>query len=186
MLAPLKARLDALKSAIIDGCKKAVAAFKEKGPSVLNNLASFFGLKNNLEDWKNDINKIIKRDDAAIAKIETFSAEYHMAGRNIKNMARVAVGKKPIDAAKEAGKLAKTLAAPYKGQRTALKGVRNLVVTVIAKLEQLDTAAEKAMANSAEKKPSLIKDLEDKKRRVELKKRETPTQEYVRTAAAEV
>ena len=103
-VAEVKEQLGELKANIIEGCKSAAAAFKEKGIAALSNLASFFKVRNGLEDWKKNIDSTIRADDRAISKIKAFSAEYHSTGRHLKNMARVAIGKEPIDADKHSCK----------------------------------------------------------------------------------
>jgi hypothetical protein len=185
-VAVVKEQLSELKNNIAEGCKNAIAAFKEKGITALDNIASFFHIKGGLQDWQKNIDGAIKADDKAVAKIEAFASEYHSAGRAIKNMARVAVGKQPIDAKKEAGKLAKTLAAPYKAQKAALTGLRKSIDKAIAKLERLETTAAKQAERTVEKRPSMLAKLNDNKERVEREKRELPTPERTRTQAVEV
>ena len=186
-VAEMKERIGELKNSIVEGCKSAVQAFKDKGIAALNNLASFFKIKNGLEDWNKGIDGIIRTDDKAVAKIEAFSAEYHSAGRAIKNMARVAIGKEPIDAKKEAGKLSKTLAAPYKAQKAVLVKLKGSIENAIKRLEQLgDTAAEKKAERALVKKPSMLEKLAANKERVEQAKRETPIPERAKAQGLEV
>ena len=184
----VKARLDELTISVIKGCKNAVASFKEKGISVLDNLANFFGIKQGLENWKKEINGIIRTDDKAIAKIKSFSAEYHKAGRHLKNMARVAVGKEPLDVKKEAGKLSAIIAAPYKKQKSTLIGLKKSIIKAINKLEQLENTAAtvKQAERTIEKKPSLLERLEANKEKVQQKKLEMPTPERAKAVGAEI
>jgi predicted nuclease with TOPRIM domain len=160
-VAEIKGRLVELKGSIAEGCKNAVAAFKEKGVAALDRLASFFHIKSGLQDWNKRIDSAIKDDDKAVAKIEAFAAEYHSAGRALKNMARVAVGKQPVDAKKEAGRLTKALAAPYRMQKTALIGLKKSIGKAIASLEGLENTAaarrgQRQAERAAAKKPSLL------------------------------
>ena len=175
-VAEVKVQLAELKSSIVESCKNAVAIFKEKGAAALDNLASFFHIKDGTQAWQRSIDGIIKADDKAVAKIEAFAAQYHSAGLAVKNMARVAVGREPLDAKKESGKLAKVIAAPYKAQKTAVTGLRNSLDKVIASLDALDTkTAEKQAERVMEKKPSLLARLEENKARVkEEQEREVP------------
>ena len=183
----VKSRLAELKINIVNSCKSAVDAFKEKGISALNNIASFFGIKKGLDNWKKEIDVMIARDDKTIAKIEAFSVEYHSAGRAIKNMARVAIGKEPLDAKTEAGKLAKAFAAPYKSQKSALISLKKSIEKAIAKLEQLDSiATEKKAERAIEKKPSLLDRLEKNKERVAQAKLDLPTPERAKVQGVEV
>ena len=186
-VAEVKERLTELKQNIAEGCKNAVAAFKEKGISALDKLASFFHVKSGLRDWTKDIDRIIKTDDKAVAKIEAFAAEYHSAGQAVKNMARVLVGREPIDAKREAGKLAKTLAAPYKAQKAVVTKLKKSLGKAIAGLERLEAAAETRREHRAmEKKPSLLGRLEAAKVIAEQMNRDAPERERVKTKGAEL
>jgi hypothetical protein len=159
-----------LKSKIVDGCKNAVAAFKEKGIKALHRIASFFRIKSGLLSIGKSLDTSIKLDNKAIVKIEAFSKEYHKTGRALKNMGRVLIGKEPINTAKESGKLAKVASAPYKADKALLIGMRKTVNKMLAKLEQLEQSASvKRDASTETKKPSMMKRLNDNKERVKQK-----------------
>ena len=181
-VAEIKAQISELKTNIVEGCKNAVAAFKEKGAAVLDNIASFFKIKRGLQVIKNNTEKGIKNCDKAVLKIETFSKEYHTAGRALKNMARMAIGKKPIDAVKESGKLAKTVSAPYKAEKAFLVGVRSQVDKIIAALNDLGKTAEANRSTKAEKpkKPTLAERLEANKKKIAERELEKVPQERVK------
>ena len=158
----IKGQVSSLKSGIVSGCKRAVAAFKSKGISALDNIASFFKIQDGLTSLKHTAEDSIKMDNNAIANIEAFASEYHSAGRAIKNLFRLAAGKQPIDAKKEAGKLAKTVAAPYKAHRAMLAGLNKAITKAAAGLETLENneAAKKA-ERQADKKPSILNQLRE-------------------------
>ena len=153
-------------------------------------MASFFQIKSELQSWSKDIDSAIRADDKAIATIENFANEFHSAGRSIKNMARLVVGKPPIDAKKEAGKLSQAFAAPYKAQKNALTGLKKKITKAVDKLDQLDanTVARQAerMAAVVAKKPSLLNRLKESLALVEEKKREAPVQERIQAKGAEI
>jgi uncharacterized protein YukE len=122
-----------------------------------------------------------------MGKIEAFAKEYHTAGRHIKNMARVIIGKKPIDTAKESGKLAKVFSAPYKAHKSALNGLKKSVDKIIAKLEQLEQSAEtKRNEKIAAKKPTLMERLEANKEKVKQRELEKPIPERSKSKGLEV
>jgi hypothetical protein len=186
-VAEIKGRLGELKTGIADGCKNAVSAFKEKGISALNDLASFFHIKSGLQDRKKDIDAAIRADDRAVAKIEAFANEYHAGGRALKNMARMIAGKEPIDARKEAGKLAKTVAAPYKAQKAALTGLRKAIDKSITAFERLENARQTVkVRDAAAKKPSLLGALQKNAALVDRAKREVPVRQRARHKATEL
>jgi hypothetical protein len=170
----MRERINEIKSAVIDGCKKAVSAFHEKGEAALNNIASFFHIKDSLIEIQKGIDACVCADDQAVAKIEAFSGQYHEAGKAVKNMGRALQGKEAVTDAKPTGKLAKAIEAPYKAERSVLMGLWKATAAAAGKLENLE--------RSAAKKPSLAARLEANKERVEREKRERPVPE--RTAKA--
>jgi hypothetical protein len=186
-VAEVKERLNELKHNIADGCKAAVRAFKEKGVSALDKLASFFHIKSGLRDWNKSIDDIIKTDDKTVAKIESFAAEYHEVGKHFKNMGRLLSGKPPIDAAKEAGKLARAISAPYKAQKSALLGLKKAIGKAMDKLDALETATDNRANRVREpEEPSLLQELAEVRELVEQRKLEIPTPERVKSKAAEL
>lgn len=186
-IAEIKEQLSELKNNIIEGCKNAVKAFKEKGISALNKIASFFRVKKGLQAIKNNAIKSVDNCDKSIAKIEAFAKEYHTAGRHIKNMARVMVGKKPIDTVKESGKLVKVFSAPYKAHKAALNGLKKSVDKAIGKLEQIDQKMEaRQAAKTAAKKPTLMERLDAKKKEIKEREIETPKIDRAKSKGLEV
>jgi hypothetical protein len=185
-VAEVRTQLAELKTNIIEGCKSAVEAFKDRGISALNNLASFFGVKKGLQGWKKDIDGIIKADDKAVARIEAFAAEYHSGTNALKNMGRIIIGREPIDAKKEAGKLAKTLSVPYKAQKTAMTGLRKSLDKAIAKLEQLESTAVKQRKREGDGRPTIAERIANGKERAEQRQLDRPTPERAKTAGLEV
>lgn len=157
-------RLEALKDSIIEGCKNAVAAFKEKGIAALSNLASFFHIRQGLEKVQESMNQNIQQDEQAMKKIATVSAEYHEAGRHVKNIGRTIQGKEAIKEAKPIGRLAKLMQAPYRLDQTcsaAIKRQAVLALESLGKLEQSTVRQREAKATvKGEKKPSVLKNLQ--------------------------
>ena len=189
-VAEIKVQIGELKTNIVEGCKNAVTAFKEKGAAALDKLASFFKIKSGLQSIKNNTVKSTDNCDKAVAKIETFSTEYHKAGRAVKNMARMAIGKKPIDAVKESGKLAKVISAPYKAEKACLLGIRKQVDKMINALDNLEKGVdvkkvEKAVKPKA-RKATLMERLDAKKKEIKERELEKPPTERTKTKGLEV
>lgn len=90
----LRERLVELKQNVIDGCKNAVAVFKEKGIFALDNVARFFQVRPILESMRDTLTKNIQHDDKAIAKIEAVSTEYHQARGHLKTWAVLCLAEK--------------------------------------------------------------------------------------------
>lgn len=173
----LRERLNAVKQNIIDGCKNAVAVFKEQGIAALDNIVQFFKVKPMLESMRDNLNKSIRFDEKAISNIEYVSTEYHEAGRHIKNMALAMAGKEAIQDAKAVGKLAKALEAPFKAERSCLVSMKKNVETALSRLAVLEQAAER--------KPSIQKTMQSLNEQIAREKKDTPTVERPRPSHAE-
>jgi hypothetical protein len=167
----LRDKLGELKHNIIDGCKNALSAFKEKGLSALRNITEFLHIWPGLEAMRNSIDNSIKTDNAVIAKIETVSAEYHEAGRHIKNMGRAMLGKDAIQEARPSGMAAKTFSAPFRAARACNMAVRRCVTAAIGAVERLE---------KTERKPPIMETINKLNSRIEQAKRDAPTLERTR------
>jgi hypothetical protein len=165
-VAEVKERIGELKSAIIDGCKSAVDAFKEKGAVALNNIAKFFHIKGALKAVDKSVTGTIATCDRAMSNIKKFSENYHEVGRGFKNMGLIIVGREPVDEKKENGRLAKAMSAPYKAEKAAMNGIKKAVGATLKGLAQLDASVEARRARRdierkpAERKPGIIGELE--------------------------
>jgi len=167
-----RAALDKLKNNIVDGCKDAVAAFKENGKAALNNLAQFFRLKPALNDLSKSLDSLIKANNNTITKIEGMSKEYHRAGLHVKNFARIFSGKEPVKRIKPNGKLAHLIEAPF-------KTVRAVRVAVKANIDRAATALERMEkeASVREGKPSVLGDMKKYKAQADQTGRMAPARE---------
>ena len=160
----IKNHIAELKANVVEGCKNAVAAFKQKGISALNKLSVFFSIKPALQAINRSCETTVKRCENSIEKIEAFSREYNTAGRALKNMARMLIGKEPIDTPTEIGKLAKALCAPYQAEKVCMEGIRNAADKAMGGLESLEASAEKPKV----KKLSLMGKLAENKVKIRL------------------
>ena len=171
-------KLNELKQNVIDGCKNAVAAFKEKGISALDNVARFFKVRPILEAMRNELDSNIKFDDKAISKIEDISTEYHEAGRHLKNMGRAMLGKEATQEVKPQGKLAAVISAPFRAERSQFAAMKKSVENTISSISRLEDRA-------AERKPSIKEALAVHGEKVEQAKKDAPTVDRPRPANAE-
>ena len=174
----LREQLAELKQNVVEGCKNAVADFKEKGISALDNVARFFKVRPILESMRNTLTKDIQSDDRAIAKIEAISTEYHQAGRHLKNMGRAMLGREAVQEAKQPGKLAGAISAPFRAERSCLAAMKQSVDKTIGAMARLEERA-------AEKKPSIRETIETHQKQVEQVKKDAPPAERPRPANAE-
>lgn len=163
-IAETKERLEAVKAEIIEGCKNAVAAFKEKGIEVLNGLASFFHIKKGLEAVRESMTQAIGYDEQSMNKISAASAEFHEVGKHVKNVGRVMTGQELLQEAKPMGRLAGIMMAPFQLDRAVSSAVKRQVEKALKSLDNLEQRAvrqrEAKTAAKSEKKPSLLKNLE--------------------------
>lgn len=153
-VAALRERLAELKGAV-----------KEQGISALDNAARFFHIKPGLAALRNNINEGIQADEKAISRIEAVSAEYHEAGRHLKNIGRALMGKEAVQEAKAPGRLAKTVQAPYRAERACFLAARNSLDKAVASLDRLERAAER--------QPSILKTMQEHKETSPPKKEKT-------------
>ena len=174
-VAALQVRLSELKQNVIEGCKNAVATFKEKGISALDNVARFFKVRPILETMRNELDKNIQFDDKAIAKIEAMSTEYHQAGRHLKNIGRAMLGKEVIQEAKPPGTLAKGISAPFRGERSCFAVMKKSVEKAIGVMARLEDRA----------KPSIKKAIQTHNEKIEQAKKDAPAKQRPRPANAE-
>lgn len=171
----LRERLDAVRQTVIEGCKNAVDAFREKGISTLDNIVRFFKVRPMLESMRDDLGKSIRFSEATISNIELVSTEYHEAGRHIKNMVRAMAGKEAIQDAKSVGKLAKALEAPFKAERSCLVSMKKTVEAAIGNLARLEERT----------KPSIQKAIQAHNEQIALPKKDAPAIEHPRPANVE-
>lgn len=160
----LRDKLGELKQNVIDGCKNAVTAFKEKGISALDNIARFFKVRPILEAIHTGADKAAGAADRAVSHIEAASAKYHEAGRRLKNAGRALSGKEAITEAKPSGIVTKTFEAPFRAVGAAYRGIRNNAVAAVGKLGRLEERA----------KPSIQKDMEKYNKKIREAERNAP------------
>lgn len=167
----LREQLETLKQNIIEGCKNALAAFKERGAAALDGIVKFFKVKPALEAIARSCDQAAKDNAQSINKIERISREYHKAGQHLKNIGRAMTGKELITSMKPVGKVAKTAEAPIKAVRACNLAMRNAARSAVKSLsrlekaayrpkpikEQLDAAAKQAAAHNARNMPEKTK-----------------------------
>lgn len=139
----LRERLGSLKLAVVEGCKKAMAAFREKGVAVLAHTAQFFHIRPALEAVGRELDRAIAHDNKALSSIAAASKEYHGAGLHLKNLVRAVRGREPATKPKGPGKLAHALAAPFKRERSLFNGMKKRVTGALDHLGRLEEAAER-------------------------------------------
>lgn len=174
----LRDKLAELKQNFIDGCRNAVATFKETGISALDNVARFFKVRPILETIRDTLTKNIAYDDKAIAKIEAISTEYHQAGRHLKNMGRTMLGREAVLEVKQPGKLVEVISAPFRAERSHFSSIKSHIEKSLNTLARLEERA-------AEKKPSIREALATHNEKIAQAQKDAPTTERPRPVNAE-
>ena len=150
----LKEQISALKESILTGCRQALSEVREHGISALDNLARFFHLRQSFEGIRDTIQEAVQTDTRTIEKIEAMAAQYHEAGKHLKN-----AGKEAVTEAKPTGKVAKTIAAPFRADRACLAAMIGTVDKALSGLERLE--------QSAPKKPSILKTMREQSEKIQ-------------------
>lgn len=163
-VAAMRQRLSKLKEQIIDGCRHILTDFKERGAVALNGITQFLHIRPALEAIQEAAEKGMQASDRAVSRIDAFSAEYHEAGRHLKNMGRTLRGK-PMEAeAKETGKIARVFKGAFKAERALISSVKHGAersLNTLARLEQ-----------TAERRPSVLKAMREQAAKTEPAKKQ--------------
>ena len=134
-------RLDDLKAAIVDGCKRTLAAVRERGISVLAHTARFFHLGPAVEAVNRLIDHNISTIDRDIALVERDSRNYHEAGRRVRNAGRALLGQEPVADAKGQGKLADAAIFLFQKEKSIHLSMRRGTEHLAERLSLLEQAA---------------------------------------------
>ncbi len=148
----LREKLAALKQAVIDGCKKAVAAFKEKGIAALGNIARFFKVRVVLWEVHKSANQSAQSAERAAATLEEAGFRYHEAGRHLKNVGRALSGKDAVADARPNGKLVKAITAPFRAAHACFSRIDERAAATVEHLDRLEQRGRKPPVRETMKK----------------------------------
>ena len=160
----LRERLDSLKEKVVEGCKKTLAAFRERGVSALAHTTEFLHIRPALEGISRELEKNIAFDDRALSIIEAASKEYHEAGRHLKNIVRAVQGREALDDPKGPGALARGLSLPFRQDRRLMCAMQSRTAGALKRLEHLEQAARPPIRQTMEECAKLAKAQESKER----------------------
>ncbi len=185
-VASVREQLSEIRTNIIEGCKNAITAFREGGTRALDRAASFLHIKTGLQAMKNDLVKGVNICDRSVAQVNAFANEYHSAGRALKNMARLLIGKPPIDTKKEVGKIARALTFNYRAQKSCLLAVKAAVDKAIGGMDKLEQSADGYRAGRAAAQPTLAAELAEGREKVQHRELERKAPERAPALGAEI
>lgn len=171
-----------MKERIIEGAKGAVAGVKQTSIKALDKAVTAAGIKKMLEAVQQNLSASITDIRRSIEKVESVGRELRSAGGHLKNVGRAAAGKEmqTVDGGKE-GRFQAAVLSPLRLEKDILSRLNNLTLAAIGNVEHLEQAAgnvpDKAKTDTvldelepppdkAEKqkgKPSVLKDLKEKK-----------------------
>lgn len=183
----MQERLSNMKDQIVENAKQAVVDFKQKGVAVLDKAVAALGVKKGLESMQQDLRESISDVKKSIEKIETIGHELRSVGGHVKNVGRAVIGKEQqtVDGGRE-GRFQAAVLAPMRTEKKILNQLNNMALAAISSVERLEQAAgrnqeqpetqepelaeewdeepvpEKPAAKEKEK-PSVLKDLQEKK-----------------------
>lgn len=137
----LRERLDDLKTAVVDGCRRTLAAVRERGISALARTAQFFRLEPSVERLNRQIDRCTALVDRGLEGVSSISKDYHEAGRRLRNAGRVLLGREPDAEANAPGRLAGAVALPLEKEKEVLAAVRRGAERFSERLALLEQAA---------------------------------------------
>ena len=158
--------LEKLKKYVINACRAAVDTIQDKSASAVNYATHFLHIRPMLESMRSSLDRQVKFDDRAISKIEQISTEYHEAGRHLKNIGRAIFGKEIIQNAVPAGKVAKSVSAPFRAARSCCASMRKHADAALGGLTRLE---DRAMGRT-----SIKADIQTYNKRIAEEKRDAP------------
>lgn len=181
----MQERLSGMKDHIVENAKQAVAGFKQKGVEALDKAVSALHVKKGLETIQQDLSESISDVKQSIGRIETIGHELRSVGGHIKNVGRAVTGKEQqlVDGGTE-GRFQAAILAPMRAEKKILSSLNNMALAAIGGVERLEQAAGRELeqpeetepeewdgepeqpAALEEKKPSVLKDLQEKKAQV--------------------
>lgn len=200
----LQEQLSVVKDTIAEHAKQAVESVKQTGISALDKTVSFLGIGKALNAIQEDLNRTMADTAKSIEKIETIGHELRSVGGHLKNAGRAITGKKQhfVDGGKE-GRIQTAVLAPMRTTHKMLSHMNNTTLAAIGGVERLEQAANRNKEQreaaepepleeldtesapqkpEAKEKPSIIKDLREKK--AEAAAHTVPTPEKVKAAEA--
>ena len=181
--------LAGLRERITDCARTAIGNFKEAGVSALDKAVSAMGVKNVLESVQNHLSGMIADTKQSIEKVENIGHELRSVGGHLKNAGRAMTGKETqaVDGGQE-GRFQSAVLAPMRATQKLLTTMNNTTLATIGGIENLEQTAEasrEARAERlAEKKPSILRDLAEKKAKAAVRSASAPEKEHKPQEAA--
>ena len=138
----MQACLAEMKERIVEGAKEAVEGFKRTGVKALDHAVSALGIKKALESIQKGIGESIANVKKSIEKVESLGHELRSAGGHMKNAGRALMGKEQqvVDGGSE-GRFQAAVLSPLRMEKTILNQLNNMALAAIGNMERLEQAA---------------------------------------------
>ena len=156
--------IEKLRSRIAACASNALESVKETGTIALDRAVSAMGLGKALAAIQKSVSRSMADTKESIGRIEDIGHELRSIGRHLKNVGRTITGKETqrVDEGRE-GTFQAGILAPLRASYRIHSRMNNSTLAAIGAVERLEQAAAKAQEKRAEKKPSIRKNLEEKK-----------------------
>lgn len=140
----MKEQLFKVKAEVKTKAADIVAEVKRVGKKALNRVAEFLGIKEKLEQCRQNVQESIAEVDKTIEKIDVFGKSMRDAMRQISNTFRTFADKETVDYEKVEKEFSKTevVKSAWKFKRTLLSGIELRLDAAIHKIEQLSKDVE--------------------------------------------
>lgn len=138
----VQACLEEAKGRVEEGAKEAVEGFKRTGAKALDQAACALGIKKALESIQRGISESIGDVEKSIEKVEGLGHELRSAGGHMKNAGRALIGKEQqaVDGGSE-GRFQAAVLSPLRMEKTILNQLNNMALAAIGNMERLEQAA---------------------------------------------
>lgn len=157
-------RIEKLRNQIVTCAANALDSVKQAGTVALDRAVSAMGLGKALAAIQRSASQSMADTKRHIEGIETIRHELRSVGGHLKNIGRTVAGRETqrADGRKE-GAIQAGILAPLRAAYRIHAKMNNTALAAIGAVERLEQAAAKAQEKRAEKKPSIRKNLEEKK-----------------------
>lgn len=156
--------IEKLRNRIVTCAANALESVKQTGIVALDRAMSAMGLGKALTAIQKSVSRSMADTKTSMEGIEAIGRELRSVGGHLKNVGRAIAGKETqrVDGGKE-GAFQAGILAPLRASYRIHSKMNNSTLAAIGAVERLEQAAAKAQEKRAEKKPSVRKNLEEKK-----------------------
>ena len=167
----VKEQLSAMRQRVVAWAKDTAENVKLHGISALDKAVSALHIKPMMEAAQNTIQGALDSVRAAVDRGEEMGFQLREAGRAFGNAFKAAQGREEnLTPAVQEGRFQKAVLAPPRAVKDVLNGMNETALDGVAKLDALEQAGQASRERLAEKreakKPSIRKELEDKRAEV--------------------